>query len=110
VALLARTWQSEGKQGDMETQGTFRTEDLPFAAYLHAAHQLRFLGCELVDGIGRIAFTFSDPDGKGNQMNIEFESGAECPAVTFYDSIRHLRRVMDRTRSKEQHEYEAPYC
>lgn len=91
----------------METQSTFRTEDLPFAAYLHAAHKLSFLGCEPVDGTGRVAFIFSDPAARGDQMNVQFESGAECPAATFYDSIRHLRRVMDRTRSKEQNGYEA---
>jgi hypothetical protein len=89
----------------MGTQSTFRTEDLPFAAYLYAAHKLHFLGCEPVDGIGRVAFVFSDPAARGDQMSVEFESGAECPAAAFYDSIRHLRRVMDRTRSKEQDEH-----
>lgn len=85
---------------------TYQTENLPFAAYVHSTHKMRFLGCECVGETGRIAFVFSDPEGSGDQMNLEFESGAECPAVTFYDSIRHLRRVMDRTRSKEQYEHE----
>jgi hypothetical protein len=86
---------------------TYRTENLPFAAYAHSTHKLRFIGCERVGLTGRIAFVFSDPDGRGDQMNVEFESGAESPAVAFYDSIRHLRRVMDRTRSKEQDEHES---
>ncbi len=93
---------------DMGTQTTFSTEDLPFAAYLHAAHKLRFIGCEQGDEIGRVAFIFSDPEVRGDQMNIDFESGAECPAATFYDSIRHLRRVMDRTRSNEHDERKKP--
>ena len=87
---------------------TYRTENLPFAAYAHSVHKMRFLGCECVAETGRVVFVFSDPDGSGDQMNVEFESGAECPAVAFYDSIRHLRRVMDRTRSREQDEYKSP--
>ena len=81
----------------------FTTTDLPFAAYLHATRRLRFLVCQS-NGSGRISFLFDDPKGEGEQFHIEFESGAECPAVSFYDSIRHLRRVMDRTGSME-HEY-----
>ena len=90
----------------MSSQPRFRTEELPFAAYLHASHKLRFLGCEPVADTGRVAFVFFDPANEGDQMNVQFESGAECPAAAFYDSIRHLRRVMDRTRSKEQDAYE----
>ena len=82
---------------------TFSTEDLPFAAYLHSARKLRFLTCQ-VSGSDRVAFVFADPNKEGDQLHLNFESGAECPAATFYDSIRHLRRVMDRTRPqiKEQ--------
>jgi hypothetical protein len=84
---------------------TYSTEDLPFAAYLHTSRKLRFLNCQ-VNGSDRIAFVFADPNNEGEQLHLNFESGAECPAATFYDSIRHLRRVMDRTRSKEQeHEH-----
>ena len=85
----------------------FRTEDLPFAAFLHATRRLRFLGCEPMNGGGRIAFLFDDPEQEGDQLQIEFESGAECAASTFYDSVRHLRRVMTRVQSKgiSEHEY-----
>ncbi len=79
---------------------TYRTEDLPFAAFLHSTRRLRFLCCERGNGDGRVAFVFDDPNGKGESLHIEFESGAECPAVSFYDSVRHLRRVMDGTRNK----------
>jgi hypothetical protein len=79
----------------------FKTEDLPFAAFLHAARKLRFLGCESLNGNGRIAFVFADPNSEGAKLQIEFESGAECPAVALYDSVRHLRRVMDGTKNRE---------
>lgn len=74
----------------------FQTEDLPFAAYLSTTRRLRFLGCES-NGGGRINFIFDDPASEGERLHVAFESGAECSAVGFYDSVRHLRRVMDRT-------------
>ena len=85
----------------------YTTSHLPFAAYLHSTRRLRFLGCE-PNGNGRVAFVFDDAKGEGSHLHIRFESGAECPAVGFYDSIRHLRRVMDGTihdhRSMEQYD------
>ena len=78
---------------------SFSTEDLPFAAYIHASRKLRFLTCQ-VSGTDRVAFVFADPNNEGDQHQLNFESGAECAAAAFYDSIRHLRRVMDRTRSR----------
>ncbi len=77
----------------------FITQDLPFAAFLHATRKLRFLGCECLNGNGRVAFVFDDPSEEGERLNVEFESGAECPAVSFYDAVRHLRRVMTRAQS-----------
>ncbi len=73
---------------------TLRTEDLPFAAFLYATRKLPFLGCESVNGNGRISFVFEDRNDAGKQLHIAFESGAECPAAAFYDSVRHLRRLM----------------
>ena len=84
---------------------TFLTEDLPFAAYLHSTRKLRFLVCQ-VNSTGRLAFVFDDPNREGDQLHLSFESGAECAAVSLYDSIRHLRRVMDRTANKEQQQNE----
>ncbi len=77
----------------------YQTQDLPFAAYLAASRKLCFLRCELANRNGRLAFVFDDPKGEGDRLQIEFESGAECPAAGFYDSVRHLRRVMDGKRS-----------
>lgn len=78
---------------------SFQTEDLPFAAYLCATRKLAFIGCESLNGNGRVAFLFADPEGEGERLHIAFESGAECAAVAFYDSVRHLRRVMTRISS-----------
>jgi hypothetical protein len=88
------------------TERSFSTEDLPFAAFLHASRKLRFLTCQ-VSGSDRVAFVFADPNNEGDHLHVNFESGAECPAASFYDSIRHLRRVMDRTRTRsiEQNEH-----
>ena len=84
----------------------FHTQDLPFAAFLHSTRRLRFLGCERVDGNGRITFVFEDQNGEGEQLHIAFEAGAECPGAAFYDSIRHLRRVMTRVQNNGELEYE----
>jgi hypothetical protein len=74
----------------------FLTEDLPFAAYLYTTRTLTFIRCESPNGTGRVVFVFDDPRGDAEKLHIAFESGAECPAAAFYDSIRHLRRVMTR--------------
>jgi hypothetical protein len=79
---------------------TYQTDSLPFAAFLHSTRKLRFLGCESASGNGRVAFLFDDPERLGERLQVAFESGSECPAAAFYDSVRHLRRVMDGTRSK----------
>jgi len=88
---------------------TFITDDLPFAAYLHASRKLRFISCQEQD-TGRMSFIFDDPKREGDWLHVEFESGAECAAATFYDSIRHLRRVMDRTRTRSQEPHEQHTC
>lgn len=98
--------QLEPFQPEPGTMNTYRTESLPFASFLHATRKLRFLGCESANGNGRIAFLFNDPHREGERLQVEFESGAECPAAAFYDSVRHLRRVMDGTRNKGAIEHE----
>lgn len=89
-----------------QSASTFATEELPLAAFLHASRHLRFTSCAPT-GNDRVAFVFADPNHDGDRLQLEFESGAECSAAAFYDSIRHLRRVMDRSRSrsKDQNEY-----
>lgn len=91
-----------------ETLATvFRTGDLPFAAFLHSTRQLEFLRCEQSCNSSRIEFLFADPTGKGAELLVAFESGAQCAAVTFYDSVRHLRRVMTRAQSNGASEHES---
>lgn len=81
----------------MTSTGEFRTDSLPFACYLYATGKLRFHRCEPTNGNGRVAFVFSDPSDEGEGLHIKFESGAEAPAAAYFDSIRHLRRVMDKS-------------
>ncbi len=101
--MTAGAW---GRKMVDSNKKTYRTEDLPFAAFLHASRRLRFLCCARGNSDGRIAFVFDDPKREGDRLHIEFESGAECPAVSFYDSVRHLRRVMTRVQSNGVMEYE----
>lgn len=89
----------------MSSQDEFHTDSLPFACYLHSTGKLRFLRCESVSGSGRMFFIFSDPQSEGEDLNIQFESGAEAPAAAFFDSIRHLRRVMDQSKEQRSKEY-----
>ena len=57
----------------------FCTEELPLAAFISATRRLPFLGCESVNGNGRIAFVFDDAKSEREQIHIRFESGAVCP-------------------------------
>jgi hypothetical protein len=85
----------------------FHTEDLSFAAFIYTTRKLPFLGCKSVNRNGRIVFVFEDAKSEGDQLHIQFESGAECSAAAFYDSVRHLRRVMTRVGNNGtcEHEY-----
>jgi hypothetical protein len=94
--ILVRATVMSSHQGSRVKPMKFRTEDLPLAAFICATRKLPFVGCESINGNARIAFVFEDATGEGEQLQVQFESGAECSAVAFYDSIRHLRRVMTR--------------
>lgn len=76
-------------------EGKYATTFLPFAAYLHCTGRLKFAGCEPVGDGQHVRFVFDDSEGQGEGLSIEFESGAECSAAGFYDSIRRLRRLTD---------------
>lgn len=82
----------------------FRTDSLPLASFLFTTKRLMFLRRE--PSGSRLAFVFDDPEGLGESLQIAFESGAECPAAAFYDSVRHLRRIMTRVQSRSnEHAY-----
>jgi hypothetical protein len=87
----------------METIKQFLTQDLGFACFLYAAHKLKFVGCKDAAN-GKVNFMFNDPNGDGENHRMEFEAGAEVPAVTFMDTIRHMRRVMDAPRRRATYE------
>jgi len=89
----------------MQIIGEYHTDSLPFACYLHSTGKLRFLRCE-ERGKGRVEFIFRDPQFEGDELHIKFESGAEAPAASYFDSIRHLRRVMDQVREHRSKEYD----
>ena len=74
----------------------FNTQDLAFAAWLHCTDALRFVGCE-PNGFGKVTFIFSDPEGRGEALTVAYTNGADTAHVReFYDSVRHLRIVMNR--------------
>jgi len=77
---------------------SFQTDSLPLASFLFTTKRLKFLGCE-PEG-SRLVFVFDDPESVGESLQISFESGAECPAAAFYDSVRHLRRIMTRVQNR----------
>ncbi len=62
----------------MEENGTFYTERLPLATFLHASQRLRLSSCELVGD--KVQFIFSDPEHIGDQAELDFENG-ECVAA-----------------------------
>ena len=77
---------------------TFRTQDLPFASFLHSTRRLRFVACEPVNGFGRIAFVFDDPCSEGDRLHVEFEGGAECPP----SRPAHRHPVLRRTNANQE--------
>ncbi len=81
----------------------FQTDSLPFAAFLACTNKLDFIGCE-PNANGRVSFVFADPDKKGNQLWLEYETGAVAPIVAFYNAIRALRQVMDDATGKQRKE------
>ena len=72
----------------------FKTEDLPFAAFLACSKSLDFVGCERNDH-GRISFVFNDPENRGERLWLAYETGATAPVNAFYAAIRALRQAMD---------------
>jgi hypothetical protein len=73
--------------------GTFQTERLPLAIFLHSSQRLRFSHCELV-GAGKVQFIFDDPEQKGDEAELAFENGECVPAKSLFASQTYLRRRM----------------
>jgi hypothetical protein len=63
------------------------------AIYLHASQRLRFSRCTNGDG-GKAQFVFLDPECLGDQLELEFENGAQVAANCLFASQKYLRRKM----------------
>jgi hypothetical protein len=77
-------------------ENLFITERLPLAIYLHASQRLRFSGCDHSDN-GKVRFVFFDPNGLGDQLELEFENGAAVAGNSLFASQKFLRRKMSDT-------------
>jgi hypothetical protein len=72
---------------------TFTTERLPLAIYLHASGSLNFSRCERGSG-EKVRFVFIDPEQLGNELELEFERGAQVSATAMFASQKFLRRKL----------------
>jgi hypothetical protein len=89
--------------------GTFQTERLPLAIFLHSSQKLSFSHCELVDA-GKVQFVFTDPEHIGDQAELDFENGECVPAKSLFASQTYLRRRMtDALNRKEYRKLENVY-
>ena len=70
----------------------FLTQRLPVAIFLHASQRLLLSHCERVGD--KVQFVFSDPQGIGDQAELDFENGECIPAKSFFASQTFLRRRM----------------
>jgi hypothetical protein len=80
-------------------ENIFLTERLPLAVYLHASRKLVFRRCGEGPNPGRIRFAFDDPEGVGDQRELDFENGALCSATALFASLKFLRRKMSEAQS-----------
>ena len=72
----------------------FRTERLPLAIALHAGGRLPFMRCERV-APDHVEFVFADPESKGTDVELEFDSGRLMVAASeIFASQKYMRRRM----------------
>ena len=72
---------------------TFSTERLQLAIFLHATSKIRFSHCEPGES-GKLRFVFDDPEHIAEDLELEFDRGAEVPATCLFASQKFLRRKM----------------
>ncbi len=91
----------------MSSEGTFSTERLQLAIFLHADARLCFLDCERI-GQSKVRFVFDDPTHKGDSLELEFENGAKVSATSLFASQKYLRRKMSEAMDNRRttHAYE----
>jgi hypothetical protein len=72
----------------------FCTERLPLAIGIHATRRLTFLRCERI-GPEHVEFVFADPQSKGTDVELEFDSGRLMVAASeIFASQKYMRRRM----------------
>ncbi len=84
--------------------GTFSTERLPLACFLHAANKLKFLRAE-PNGSGKATFIFADPQQQGDEFELQYESGATVVATALFASQKFLRRKMSEALGERRYEH-----
>ena len=73
----------------------FSTRVLSLAIYLHASDSLPYLRTDPDPAIpGKVNFIFADLDGRGPQLQLEYNRGAAVPARNLFASQTYLRQQM----------------
>ena len=91
-----------------QNPSTFQTERLQCAVFVHATGKLRFARCELVES-GKVCFLFDDPEGVGDQVELEFDRGAPVSASSLFASQKYLRRKMsEKLNNRRNEKYDYP--
>jgi hypothetical protein len=80
----------------MESTKIFTTTNLGLAAFIVASKALRLARIDTGE-TGNSEFVFSDPDGHGSALDIEFGTvDPPVPAASFHRALRSLRHMIDR--------------
>ena len=73
----------------------FSTKILQVAIYVHASETLPYLRTEPDPALrGKVNFVFDDPDGRGQQLQLEYNRGAAVSARDLFASQTFLRQQM----------------
>jgi hypothetical protein len=73
----------------------FSTKILQVAIFLHASETLTYLRTEADPALqGKVNFIFADPDGRGPQLQLEYNRGAAVSARNLFASQTFLRQQM----------------
>ena len=76
-------------------EAKFSTKSLQLAIFLHASEALPFLRTERDrDSTGKVNFIFLDDDGRGPQLQLEYNRGAVVAARNLFASQTFLRQQM----------------
>ena len=79
----------------------FVTERLQLAVFLHATKLLTLQRCELSPS-GKVRFVFVEPRSKGDESEVEFDTGASVPATALFASQKYLRRKINELMNQQR--------